>query len=156
LVVLVDELVLVVMVRALAPVARADPLFRRPPRDDVRPDAAADRLLTEHLAHLGPVENLDLGLDPDFPVVDAEGLGELGPFGLARFSEGDDLELQRLPGTIAGLLQELLRPGRVEPVHLVEAGGPLGIVPLRLVRPARDVRRRALTGEDLLVDLLTV
>src|SRR4029453_18351495 len=40
LVVLVYELVLVVVVRALAPVARADPLLGRPPRDDVRPDAA--------------------------------------------------------------------------------------------------------------------
>src|SRR5262249_57249292 len=119
-----DELVLVVVVRALAPVARADPLFGRPPRDDVGPDAALDGLLPEHLAHLGPVEDLDLGVDPDLPVVDAERLRHLRPLGLSRLGERENLELERLARAVAGFLQELFRSGRVEAVHLVEAARP--------------------------------
>src|SRR5262245_65428845 len=114
LILLVDELVLVVMVRALAEVADPDPLFSRPPGDDVGPDAALDRLLAEHLADLGPVEHLDLGVDADLLVVDPERLGDLRALGLTGLGEREDLELE--PRPVARLAEELLGLGRVVPV----------------------------------------
>src|SRR6185436_2959040 len=143
---LVHELVLVVVVRALAVVARPDPLLGRPPRDDVGPDAALDGLLAEHLPHLGPVEHLDLRVDAHVLVVDAEGLGDLRPFRLAGLGEREDLELE-LAGAVAGLLQECLGLRGVVAVELIEPGLPLRVVALGGHRPACHVRVGTLAGE---------
>src|SRR5207245_4134277 len=126
---LLDELVLVVVVRSLAIVADPDPLLRRAPGDDVGPDAATDRLLAEHLPHLGPVEHLDLRLDANILVVDPQGLGHLRTFRLAWFGERQDLELQ-LPRAVTGLLEARLRLSGVVVVHLVEPTRPLRVVAL--------------------------
>src|SRR5687767_10318676 len=49
-VVLIDELVLEMVIRGLTVVADADPVFHWPPGDDIGPDAAVDRLASEHVA----------------------------------------------------------------------------------------------------------
>src|SRR5262249_14247640 len=109
---LVDKLVLVVMVRSLAIVKRPDMLLRRPPRDNVGPDAALDRLLAKHLPHLGPIEHLDLRLDADILIIYTQRLGDLRPFRLPGLGERQDFELE-LPGAVAGFFQELFGLRRI-------------------------------------------
>ena len=123
---LVDKLVLVVVVRSLAVVKRPDRFLRRPPGNDVRPDAAADRLLAEHLSHLGPVEHLDLRLNAHVLEVDPQGLGDLRPFRLPGLGERQDLHFE-LPGPVAGFFQELLGFGGIVAIHPVESPLPLRI-----------------------------